>query len=67
MKIVDIFAHVKNTLLADQFESNDCDEFTLAFRNWSDTEYLEDFFENNKKDLRSLRWCWFWRLPALSS
>ena len=49
MKIVDIFAHVKNTLLAVQFESNDCDEFTLAFRNWSDTEYLEDFFENNKK------------------
>ena len=53
MKIVDIFAHVKNTLLAVQFESNDCDEFTLAFRNWSDTEYLEDFFENNKKDLQS--------------
>lgn len=53
MKIVNIFAVTKNTLLAVQFEPNDCDEFTLAFRNWGDTEYLEDFFENNKNDLQS--------------
>ncbi|MFV8373034.1 hypothetical protein [Flavobacterium sp. LB2P74] len=53
MKIVDIFAHVKNKLLSVQFEPNDCDEFTLAFRNWNDTEYLEEFFENNKTDLQS--------------
>jgi hypothetical protein len=53
MEIVDIFALVKNKLLSVQFEHNDCDEFTLAFRNWNDTEYLEDFFENNKKDLQS--------------
>lgn len=53
MKIVDIFAHVKDKLLSVQFEPNDCDEFTLAFRNWNDTEYLEEFFENNKKDLQS--------------
>jgi hypothetical protein len=53
MKIVDIFAIVKNKLLSVQFEPNDCDEFTLAFRNWNDTEYLEDFFENNKNDLQS--------------
>ena len=53
MKIVDIFAHVKDKLLSVQFESNDCDEFTLAFRNWNDTEYLESFFEDNKKDLQS--------------
>lgn len=53
MKIVDIFALVKNKLLSVQFEPNDCDEFTLAFRNWNDTEYLEDFFESNKKDLQS--------------
>lgn len=53
MKIVDIFAIVKDTLYAIQFEANDCDEFTLAFRNWNDTEYLESFFENNKNDLQS--------------
>ena len=53
MEIVDIFAVVKNKLLSVQFEHNDCDEFTLAFRNWNDTEYLEDFFENNKNDLQS--------------
>jgi hypothetical protein len=53
MKIVDIFAIVKGALLAVQFDPNDCDEFTLAFRNWSDVEYLEEFFENNKTDLQS--------------
>lgn len=53
MEIVDIFAVVKNKLLSVQFEPNDCDEFTLAFRNWSNTEYLEEFFENNKNDLQS--------------
>lgn len=53
MKIVDIFAIIENKLLSVQFEPKDCDEFTLAFRNWNDTEYLEEFFENNKKDLQS--------------
>jgi hypothetical protein len=53
MKIVNIFAHVENKLLSVQFEPNDCDEFTLAFKNWNDTEYLEEFFENNKTDLQS--------------
>jgi hypothetical protein len=54
MKIVGIFAIVKDALFAIQFEPNDCDEFTLAFKNWNDTEYLEDFFENHKKDLQSV-------------
>lgn len=53
MEIDAIFAIVKNKLLSVQFESKDCDEFTLAFRNWNNTEYLEEFFENNKKDLQS--------------
>lgn len=53
MKIVDIFAIEKNRLLSVQFDTNDCDEFTLTFRNWNDTEYLEDFFEKNKSDLQS--------------
>jgi hypothetical protein len=53
MKIDTIFAIIKDKLLSVQFASNDCDEFTLAFRNWNDTEYLEEFFENNKKNLQS--------------
>ena len=53
MKIVDIFAIIKESLYSVQFEQNDCDEFALAFRNWADTEYLEDFFETNKADLQS--------------
>lgn len=53
MEIDTIFAIVKNKLLSVQFESEDCDEFTLAFRNWNDTEYLEAFFEKNKKDLHA--------------
>lgn len=53
MEIDAIFAIVKNKLLSVQFEPNDCDEFTLAFRNWNDTAYLEDFFESNKNDLQS--------------
>jgi hypothetical protein len=53
MKIDTIFALVKDKLLSVQFEPNDCDEFTLAFRNWNDTAYLEAFFENNKNDLQS--------------
>lgn len=53
MEIVNIFAIVKDKLLSVQFEPNDCDEFALAFRNWNDTEYLEEFFENNKNDLQS--------------
>lgn len=53
MEIVNIFAIINEALLSVQFEPNDCDEFTLAFRNWADTEYLEDFFEKNKSDLQS--------------
>ncbi|PWK03296.1 hypothetical protein BC749_1011395 [Flavobacterium araucananum] len=35
MEIVDIFAIVENRLLSVQFDNCDCDEFTLAFRNWN--------------------------------
>lgn len=53
MEIINIFAIEIKALYAVQFEQNDCDEFALAFRNWNDTEYLEEFFENNKDDLQS--------------
>jgi len=50
MEIVDIFAVEKGTLYAVRYEEHDCDEFVRAFRNWNDTEYLEDFFETHKAD-----------------
>lgn len=53
MKIVDIFAIVKGSLLSVQFEGMNSDEFALLFDNWSDVEYLEQFFEDNKADLQS--------------
>ncbi|MCF8365098.1 MAG: hypothetical protein K9H16_04915 [Bacteroidales bacterium] len=56
MKIVAIFAIVKNSLLAVQFEGSMADEFALLFSNWQDVEYLEQFFEDNKNDLQSGFW-----------
>lgn len=53
MKLVCIFAHEKNTLLSIQFDNNDSDEFSKAFNQWQDLEYLEQFFEEHKKDLQS--------------
>jgi len=50
MEIVDIFAVEKGTLYAAQYDEYDCDEFVRAFRQWNDTEYLEDFFETHKAD-----------------
>lgn len=53
MEIINIFAVIEEKLFSVQFSSQDCDEFTLAFRKWNDVEYLENFFEDNKSDLRS--------------
>ena len=53
MKLVSIFAHKKNTLLSIQFDNNDFDEFSQAFNQWQDIEYLEQFFEEHKNDLQS--------------
>jgi len=54
MQIVDIFAIVKKSLLAVKFKSKRYDEFALLFRNWNDVAYLEQFFNDNKKDLQSV-------------
>ena len=52
MELFRIFVHEKNTLLSIQF-GNDPDEFTKAFNQWQDVEYLEQFFEENIADLQS--------------
>ncbi|WP_123776067.1 hypothetical protein [Brumimicrobium aurantiacum] len=53
MKIVDIFAIVQNSLYSVQYDGKPYDEFKTLFDQWQDIEYLEDFFENNKKDLEN--------------
>jgi hypothetical protein len=52
MKIITIFAHPKNKLYAFEY-GEEGDVFRLAFNNWNDVEYLEEFFEKNKNDLQS--------------
>ncbi len=56
MKIVGIFAILDKKLLAVQFDGEDADEFTLAFRNWQDPEFLEGFFEQNRNELKGGFW-----------
>jgi hypothetical protein len=51
MKIVGIFAIVNTSLYAVQYDGKPYDEFKRLFDQWQDIEYLEGFFENNKKDL----------------
>lgn len=53
MKIISIFAIVKDSLLAVRFDSQKSDEFSVLFNKWNDVEYLEAFFEKNKEDLNS--------------
>ncbi len=51
-----IFEHVKERLLAFSYEGESCDCFQLCFKRWSDVEYLEEFFEENKSDLAGDFW-----------
>ena len=53
MEIIRIFVVVNRSLLSVQFYGEAEDAFTILFEQWSDVEYLEDFFENNKADLQS--------------
>jgi hypothetical protein len=48
MKIVRIFGE---ELWGLKWEGEVRDEFSKAFQQWSDVEYLESFFESNKADL----------------
>ena len=52
MKLISIFAVTNNRLLAIKNKNEKHDEFSKAFNQWQDITYLEDFFENNKKDLQ---------------
>ncbi len=53
MKISSIFAIVKNSLYAVKYVSNNTNEFEKVFDNWTDVEYLFNFFTEHKKDLQN--------------
>ncbi len=50
MEIVPIFA---KHLYAVRYSEGDPDEFEKKFMQWSDIEYLEEFFETHKRDLEN--------------
>ena len=52
-QIINIFAVVDDALLAVQYDNTREHEFARIFREWTDVEFLEDFFEKNKADLQS--------------
>lgn len=53
MEIVPIFA---DCLYAFRFDDESSDEFERLFDLWQDTEYLEEFFNEHQKDLKSGYW-----------
>lgn len=56
MKIETIFEIVKGALAAVKYEEEAKDAFHLCFDQWSDVEYLVDFFEANRIDLSTEFW-----------
>jgi len=43
---------IENSLYAIKYERNKRNEFSKLFKEWSDIEYLESFFEKHKSDLQ---------------
>lgn len=52
MEIDNIFAIVKHSLIAVKYSHHHIDEFERLFDNWTDVEYLYDFFEEHERDLK---------------
>ncbi|SOS54707.1 conserved hypothetical protein [Tenacibaculum finnmarkense] len=53
MKINNIFAIIKDSLISVKYINNDTDEFERIFDDWTDVEFLSDFFEEHILDLQS--------------
>jgi hypothetical protein len=51
MKIVPIFPENKPAIFSVHYDGEPMDELSRLFNLWSDAEYLESFFEENKADL----------------
>lgn len=56
MKIIQIFEIVNRGLYAVQYENERNNEFQRLFSLWTDTKYLENFFELHKEDLQNSFW-----------
>lgn len=56
MKIINTFAIVPDSLYTVQYADERLNEFRRLFRSWNDTEYLENFFEENREDLEREFW-----------
>lgn len=52
-QIINIFAVVEGALLAVLYDHSKEHEFARIFKEWTDVEYLENFFETHKADLQS--------------
>jgi hypothetical protein len=55
MEIVRIFEG-EDSLLTVKYDGHDEDEFANIFKNWTDIEYLNNFFEANESDLKRPYW-----------
>lgn len=53
MKIDSIFAVVNNNLIAVKYDNYEIDEFERLFDNWTDINYLYDFFSEHIDDLNA--------------
>lgn len=53
MEIIIIFRTQKQSLRSFKYSGQDSDEFDRLFDKWYDPIYLEDFFKQNEKDLKS--------------
>lgn len=56
MDFVSIFTDGDKNLWAVIYESNDSDIFRFLFDKWNDTEYLLNFFRENKEELEDPFW-----------
>ncbi|CAN5156504.1 hypothetical protein BH23BAC2_BH23BAC2_21900 [soil metagenome] len=52
-KIINIFAVIEGALLSVQYDGYREHEFERIFKEWTDVEYLVDFFETHKTDLQN--------------
>jgi len=52
-RIVNIFVVQENSLYSVQYEDEELDSLAQLFDNWSNTEYLHDYFEKHKDKLES--------------
>jgi len=55
MEFVRIFED-EDSLLTVKYDGQDEDEFAKIFKNWTDIEYLNNFFEANETDLKRPYW-----------